>query len=81
MTKLYFCVVEDYQGQINVCSYGGRNKTEEKRFAASGNKAVYLVTLDHVEAQREAARRREMVNRAASRSYLATALGGRHASV
>jgi hypothetical protein len=60
-SKLYFCVIEDYNGAISVSSFGGSNRVEERRFARTCSKTIYLITTDHDEAQRIATRLREAI--------------------
>jgi len=57
-SKLFFCVVEDFDGVISVSSFFGRNKAEEKRNALTCNKEVHHITTDQAAAQRFAARLR-----------------------
>ncbi len=58
-TKLFYSVVQDYSGKWSVCSFLGKNKTEEKRFALSMNRACILVTENYDAAQQKAAELRK----------------------
>lgn len=62
--KLYFSVVEDYNGEWAVSSFFGKTKAEEKRFALNGSKRCVLVTTDHDEAQRRAEAERRKARQA-----------------
>jgi hypothetical protein len=57
--KLYYCVVQDYDGGWSVSSFGGRTKRQEREYALNGSRKCVLVTTDHDAAQRLAAKYQE----------------------
>lgn len=60
--KLYFCVCEDYHGNIVVSSFGGSNKAEERGFGETMYRKVHHVLTSHDHAQSAARQiRAEMI--------------------
>lgn len=43
-SRLYYCVVQGWNGQWTVSSFGGRNEREERQFALNGNRRCKLVS-------------------------------------
>lgn len=60
----YFCVVEDYEGNVSVASFLCRNTTEERKAALTMYRFCWLITTDHDEAQRYAAVQRKTIQTA-----------------
>lgn len=51
---LYYCVVENFQGEIEVVSYLSKTKREETKIAKQSNKKLLLVTTNSAVAHRRA---------------------------
>lgn len=58
MNKLYFCVVEDWKGNVTVSSFGGKSKAEERRNAKSCSRYCFHVGESYDEAEKIAAAHR-----------------------
>lgn len=52
--RLFYSAVEDYEGVVSVCSFGGRSAAEERRFALTMYRHVYYTGRDRDIAFREA---------------------------
>jgi len=46
MNKLYYCVVKNFHGEIEVVSYLGKTKREEMKIAKKANEKLLWITTD-----------------------------------